>query len=98
MSTFIINVTGSLALGALLTLIFERWPPTRYVRPFAATGFIGAYTTWSTFMLDDALLVKEGRPLTAAAYSGATLAAGLAAVYLGISFVRRWPGGAGRPR
>ncbi len=90
-ATFIINVSGSLALGALLALIIERWPPTQYVRPFAATGFLGAYTTWSTFMVDADLLVKDGHAAVAVAYVAATLVAGLLAVYLGIVAVRRWP-------
>lgn len=89
-ATFVINVSGSFALGALVTLIVERWSPTQYVRPFAATGFLGAYTTWSTFMVDADLLVKNGHPAMAAGYVVASLVAGLAAVYLGILAVRRW--------
>jgi CrcB protein len=91
LSTFVINVTGSFVLGALLTLIVEKWPPTEYVRPFAATGVLGAYTTWSTFMVDTDMLLKSGHVLLAASYVTATLCAGLAAVYLGILLVRTWP-------
>ena len=40
------DVTGSFALGLVLILVLERFPPTRYVRPFFATGFLGAYTTY----------------------------------------------------
>jgi CrcB protein len=90
-STFVINVTGSLVLGALLTLIVERWRPSEYVRPFAATGFLGAYTTWSTFMVDTDDLVKGGHVAVAAAYVAASLVGGLAAVYLGTSIIRTWP-------
>lgn len=91
LSTFVINVTGSFVLGALVTLIIEKWPPTEYLRPFAATGVLGAYTTWSTFMVDTDLLLKAGHALVAAGYVAATLSAGLAAVYVGILMVRRWP-------
>ena len=91
LSTFVINVTGSLVLGALLTLIVEKWPPTEYLRPFAATGVLGAYTTWSTFMVDTDMLLKGGHVLVAAGYVASTLGAGLAAVYLGILLVRRRP-------
>jgi CrcB protein len=91
LSTFVINVTGSLVLGALLTLIVEKWPPTEYLRPFAATGVLGAYTTWSTFMVDTDMLLKAGHVLLAVGYVAATLSAGLAAVYLGILLVRTWP-------
>ncbi len=91
LSTFVINVTGSLALGALLTLIVERWRPSEYVRPFAATGFLGAYTTWSTFMVDTDNLIKAGHVGIAAGYVAASLVAGLTAVYIGMVSVRSWP-------
>lgn len=91
LATFAINVSGSLVLGALLTLIVERWPPNEYLRPFLATGILGAYTTWSTFMVDADNLVREGHPAMAAGYVGASLAAGLAAVYTGMVLGRAWP-------
>jgi CrcB protein len=87
-NTFAINVSGALLLGLLVTLIIERWPPTTYVRPFAATGFLGAYTTWSTFMVDADLLIKHGDIGLAAVYTVASAAAGLAAVTLGIRVAR----------
>jgi len=83
-ATFWTNVSGSLVLGVLLTLILERWPPTRFVRPFAATGFLGAYTTWSTFMVETDQLLAHGHPATAVAYVVASLVVGLLAVYIGI--------------
>src|SRR5215475_9176959 len=51
-STLTVNVTGSFILGLLLTLMVHRWPPTRYARPFLAVGILGAYTTFSTYMVD----------------------------------------------
>src|SRR3954470_390450 len=44
-ATFLTNVSGSLVLGFILFLLIERSPPSRYLRPFFATGFLGAYTT-----------------------------------------------------
>ena len=93
LATFVINVSGSLVLGALLALIIERWRPSEYVRPFAATGFLGAYTTWSTFMVDTDNLARAGHVAMAAAYVAASLAAGLTAVYMGMMAVRTWPPG-----
>lgn len=98
LSTFVINVTGSFVLGALLTLVVERWPPREYIRPFAATGFCGAYTTWSTFMVDTALLLKGGHVTMAAGYVAATLVGGLLAMYTGILVVRGWIAGPGPGR
>jgi fluoride exporter len=83
-ATFCINVSGSFLLGLLLTVVLERWPPTRYVRPFLAIGVLGAYTTFSTFSVEADLLIRNGHAALAIAYVLASLAAGGAAVYLGI--------------
>lgn len=92
-ATFVINVSGSFVIGILLTLILERWRPNEYVRPFAATGFLGAYTTWSSFMVDTEKLLKTGHVGVAAAYVAASLAGGLFAVYAGSVLARKWPSG-----
>ena len=84
-ATFAVNVTGSLALAVLLVFVLEIWPPTRYARPFAAIGFLGAYTTFSTWMVETAELVAHGR-------------AGLAVGYLGGSLAGRPGRGLARPR
>jgi len=90
-ATFWTNVSGSLALGLFLTLILERFPPSRYLRPFVATGFIGAYTTYSTFAVETDLLVKNGHAAAGLAYALASLGAGLGAVWVGM-WVARLPG------
>jgi fluoride exporter len=91
-ATWCVNVTGSFALGLLIMMVVQRWPPTRYVRPFAAIGVCGGYTTWSTFMVETALLVRDDRPGLAVVYLAASLAAGLAATYTGMALGRGWPG------
>jgi fluoride exporter len=83
-ATFGINVSGSLALAVLLVFVLEIWPPTRYVRPFGAIGFLGAYTTFSTWTVETAELVAHGRPAVAVGYLAGSLVAGLAAVSLGL--------------
>ncbi len=90
-ATFTVNVTGSFVLGVLLTFIIERWPPSRYLRPFAAIGFLGAYTTFSTFMTDATVLAKDHEVDVAAIYVVASLVCGLVAVYAGIVSARLWP-------
>lgn len=96
-STWAINVSGSFVLGVVATLVLERWPPTRYVRPFVGIGICGGYTTWSTFMTETVLLVRDHRPVLAAAYMVASMTAGLAATYAGMWAARR-PGRARRRR
>jgi fluoride exporter len=91
--TFWVNISGSFAVGVLLTLVIERWPPIRFVRPFAAVGFLGAYTTFSTFGVETDLLISAGRIHIAVAYVLGSVGGGLAAVVLGIGLGRLWPGG-----
>ena len=83
-ATFWTNVTGSFALGLVLAVVLERLPPTRHVRPFLATGFLGAYTTYSTFAVETDLLAKHGEAGLAAVYAAASVAAGLFAVWAGL--------------
>lgn len=83
-ATFWTNVSGSFALGLVLALLLERFPPSRYLRPFVATGFLGAYTTYSTFAVETVLLVRHGHPSLAAAYAGASLVAGFVAAWAGL--------------
>jgi fluoride exporter len=88
-ATFWINVSGSFVLGFLLVLILERFPPTRYLRPVMATGFLGAYTTFSTFAVETDLLAKDHHAATALLYVVASMAAGLAAAVAGVAAARR---------
>ena len=85
------NLAGSFLLGLLLVLLLERFPPSRYLRPFLATGILGSFTTMSTYQLETALLIKDGHPLTGAVYGLGSLAAGLAAAYSGILAGRLTP-------
>ena len=87
-ATFWTNITGSLALGFVLVLILERFPPTFYVRPFVATGFLGAYTTYSTFTVETDLLVRNGHAGIGTAYALASLVAGFVAVWAGMLIAR----------
>ena len=85
---FAINISGSFILALLLVLILEVWPPTKYLRPLLATGFCGAYTTFSTWMVDTDKLISAGRYGVAAANILGSLAAGLAATTLGLAVGR----------
>jgi CrcB protein len=87
-TTFAINVSGSFVLAVLLVCVIEVWPPTRYVRPFGAVGFLGAYTTFSTWMVDTDRLMAAGRYGFAALNVFGSLFSGLAATALGIFLAR----------
>ncbi len=83
-ATFWTNLAGSFLLGLLLVFVGERFPPTRYVRPFLGTGVLGAFTTMSTFEVETAELLKDGHLSTASLYAVGSLMAGLVLAYTGI--------------
>ena len=92
-ATLAVNVSGSFVLAVLLVLVLDLWPPRRYVRPFVATGFLGAYTTFSSLAVEVDQLLSDGAFRTASVYLALTLVAGLGAAWLGLllghSVVRR---------
>jgi fluoride exporter len=90
-ATFWTNITGSFALGFILALVLERFPPSRYLRPFVATGFLGAYTTYSTFAVETVLLLKDGHTAVALAYAVSSLVAGFAVAWAGLLAARVLP-------
>ena len=82
--TFIINTSGSFLLGFLLIILIEQFPRGRLARPVICTGVLGAYTTFSTFMVEAVLLVRAGDPGLALAYLASSLVLGLVAVWVGM--------------
>jgi CrcB protein len=82
---FAINVSGSFILALLLVCVLEIWPPTTYVRPLLGVGFCGAYTTFSTWMVDTDRLLADGHYANAALNLVGSLVAGLAATSLGLT-------------
>jgi len=86
--TFFINVTGCFVIGLFLTAaslraFAEEW---RYLVPI---GFVGAYTTFSTYGYETVRLVEEGMWGRAALYVALSNAVGIAAVLAGIWLARR---------
>jgi CrcB protein len=87
--TFSINVSGSFALGYLITRLQDRLPQSTYRRPLLGTGFCGAFTTFSTMQVEILKMIEHGRYGLAAAYAAASVAAGYMAVWLATGMVRR---------
>ena len=88
LGTLLINVSGAFLLGLLLALIDERGSIPLYWRPIIATGFLGAYTTFSTLMYESFNRFEAGDLATAGANLVASVALGLLATYLGLTLGR----------
>lgn len=84
-STVAINIAGSFLLGLLVA---EEWF-SRDVREGLGVGFLGGFTTFSTFSVQAVLEVEAGEPGRAAVYVGASVFGGLAAAALGYALGRR---------
>ena len=81
--TFVINITGSFALGLLVALI-EGHGLSPVVRLSLAIGFLGAYTTFSTFTFETLRLIENGNALLALTNAVGSLVVGLLAGLLGM--------------
>ncbi len=88
-ATFAINITGSFALAYFATRLQERLPQSTYRRPLLGTGFCGAYTTFSTMEVEILKIVEAHRYGLAVAYALGSIVAGLAAIWLATTIVRR---------
>lgn len=91
-ATFIINITGSFIIGFFLTLVTERIEVSPHLRLAVAVGFVGAYTTFSTFEYETARLAEERRLMLAILNVILSFAVGYAAVWAGIIAARRIEG------
>ena len=86
-ATFLINVTGSFAIG-FLTTVLMRWLPHQNARLCIITGFLGGYTTYSTFAFESQTLWDRGEKVVSMGYMAATLIAGFLAVWIGVALAR----------
>jgi CrcB protein len=60
LGTFLINISGSFLIGLLMSLLTERFMVNPQWRLLLIVGFLGAYTTFSTFEYETGALVKDG--------------------------------------
>ena len=89
--TFVINVSGAFAIGILLAFIGERVGVSPLWRLFFATGFLGGYTTFSSYTWEALTLAQGGEWVGAGAYVVGSNLLGFVGVWLGATLARLAP-------
>ena len=83
LATFLVNIVGCLLIGVLLGLLDKHLVVSSELKLFFVTGFCGAYTTFSTFSLENINLLQSGNYFLALLYIVLSISLGLLAVWLG---------------
>ena len=89
LGTFVINVTGSFLVGLIMTILTERFQPHPYWRLFLVVGFLGGYTTFSSFEYETLQAVRQGSRWLALLNVVGSVVLGYAAVWLGTTIAGR---------
>lgn len=89
LGTFVINVSGAFLIGALMTLLTERWQPHPNWRLFLVVGVLGGYTTFSSFEYETLQAVRDGERWMGLLYVAGSVVLGYAAVWLGAALAAR---------
>jgi len=84
-STFVINVTGCFAAGLAVAELVDRHDVPAWVRTGVVVGFLGAYTTFSTFAQETHDLLSEGHAVLGMADAAGSIVAGVLGVVAGIA-------------
>lgn len=83
-ATVVVNLAGCFALGLLLGATNDGVPSHRAMRVALGTGFLGAFTTFSTFSVEAVTLAEKERWLAAGLYVGGQVVVGLALAAAGL--------------
>ena len=86
--TFVINVSGSFLIGFLLILLTDRYEVSEALRMAVLVGFLGAFTTFSTFEMEIYGLTSEREYATTLLYLLLSVIGGFVAVIAGVRLAR----------
>jgi crcB protein len=87
--TIVVNVLGSLLMGLLYELFLQRLSVSSEVRAILLVGFLGAFTTFSTFSLETVNLIEQGDLLKAMANVFASVILCVLAAWIGLQIMRQ---------
>ena len=87
--TFIINLSGALVMGFFATFTMERAIASTELRALVAIGFLGSYTTFSTYALDTANLLHSGQWVKSLTYWSTSAVLGVICLELGSAMARK---------
>jgi CrcB protein len=91
LGTFVVNVSGSFLLGVLGAVVADRVVPNAdSLRLALGVGFLGGFTTFSTFEFETHALLEDGLAWVATLNVAASVVVGLLAVRAGIAAGRAW--------
>lgn len=89
LGTIVINVTGSFLIGLLMTVLTEHFQPHPYWRLFLVVGFLGGYTTFSSFEYETLQAARQGSRWIALLNVAGSVLLGYLAVWLGAALAGR---------
>jgi len=89
LGTFFINISGSFLIGVLMTLLTERLQPHPNWRLFLVVGFLGGYTTFSSFQYETYSAIRDGARSMGLLYVAGSILLGYLGVWFGASFIAR---------
>lgn len=89
-ATFAVNIAGSFLIGLLSELAVSTTLVSPEVRLFLVTGFCGGFTTFSSYMFENASLLKDGEVLYMGLYLAGSIVGGFLALYIGMLAAKPW--------
>jgi|SRR5690606_15322989 len=89
LATLLVNVVGSVAMGLLIGLLARLLPAGQNeIRLFVAVGFLGGFTTFSSFSLDAIALLERGAIVAAGIYVAGSVVASVLGLWLALALMR----------
>jgi CrcB protein len=86
--TLIVNIVGSFVIGLLVAIFAHFWQPSESVKLFLVSGFLGGFTTFSSFSLDAVTLLERQDYAAAAFYVMGSVVLSVSALFAAMVLVR----------